>query len=116
MSFKEKSETKSLEQFKMLVWKVFAGSRGCINRVKIVSQLRETPLNTNQLSNKLGLNYKVVERHLDILANNGLVIKVGDRYGTTYFLSILLETNLNFFDEVVNKAKNCKENLKINWN
>ena len=114
MSSKEKSETKSLEQIKMLIWKVFAGSRGCINRVKIVSQLRETPLNTNQLSNKLGLNYKVVERHLDILDNNGLVIKVGTRYGVTYFLSLLLESNLNLFDQVADKAKNCKENLKIN--
>ena len=114
MSFKEKSKTKSLEKIKMLFWQVFAGSRGCINRVKIVSQLRETPLNTNQLSNQLGLDYKVVERHLDILDNNGLVIKVGHRYGTTYFLSTLLETNLNLFDEVADKAKNCKENLKIN--
>jgi len=114
MSFKEKSEVKSLEQIKMLVWKVFAGSKGCINRVKIVSQLRETPLNTNQLSDQLGLDYKVVERHLDMLDNYGLVIKVGDRYGKTYFLSTLLESNLNLFDEVAEKAKNCKENLKIN--
>jgi len=107
-------ESENPQQFKMLVWKVFAGSRGCINRVKIVSQLRETPLNTNQLSNKLGLNYKVVERHLDILDNNGLVIKVGTRYGVTYFLSSLLESNLNLFDKIADKAKNCKENLKIN--
>ncbi len=114
MSFKEKSKTKSLEKIKMLFWQVFAGSRGCINRVKIVSQLRETPLNTNQLSNQLGLNYKVVERHLDILDNNGLVIKVGHRYGATYLLSTLLETNLNLFEEIAHKAKNCKENLKIN--
>jgi len=114
MSFKEKSETKSLEQIKMLVWSVFAGSKGCINRVKIVSQLRNTPLNTNQLSDQLGLDYKVVERHLDILDNNDLVIKVGDRYGKTYFLSALLESNLKLFDEVADKAKNCKENLKIN--
>jgi len=114
MSFKEKSETKSLEQIKMLVWTVFAGSKGCVNRVKIVSQLRNTPLNTNQLSDQLGLDYKVVERHLDILDNNDLVKKVGDRYGKTYFLSTLLESNLNLFDQVADKAKNCKENLKIN--
>ncbi len=101
-------ESENPQQFKMLLWRVFAGSRGCINRVKIVSQLRETPLNTNQLSNKLGLNYKVVERHLDILDNNDLVIKVGDRYGKTYFLSTLLESNLNLFDQVADKAKNCK--------
>jgi len=102
-------ESENPQQIKMLLWSTFAGSKGCINRVKIVSQLRETPLNTNQLSNQLGLNYKVVERHLDILDNNGLVIKAGDRYGITYFLSILLESNLNLFDDVADKAKNCKE-------
>ncbi len=107
-------ESENLQQIKMLLWSTFAGSKGCINRVKIVSQLRETPLNTNQLSNQLGLDYKVIERHLDILDEYGLVTKVGDRYGTTYFLSSLLESNLSLFDEVADKAKNCKENLKIN--
>jgi len=107
-------ESENSQQIKMLLWSTFAGSKGCINRVKIVSQLRETPLNTNQLSNQLGLDYKVIERHLDILDEYGLVTKVGDRYGTTYFLSSLLESNLSLFDEVADKAKNCKENLKIN--
>jgi len=102
-------ESENTQQIKMLLWSTFAGSKGCVNRVKIVSQLRETPLNTNQISDQLGLDYKVVERHLGILDNNGLVIKVGNRYGETYFLSTLLESNLNLFDEVANKANNCKE-------
>ena len=102
-------ESENTQQIKMLLWSTFAGSKGCINRVKIVTQLRETPLNTNQISDQLGLDYKVVERHLDILDNNGFVIKVGDRYGKTYFLSTLLESNLNLFDEIADKAKNCKE-------
>lgn len=107
-------ESENPQQIKMLLWSTFAGSKGCINRVKIVLQLKKMPLNTNQLSKELRLDYKVIERHLDILDNNGLVIKVGDRYGTTYFLSTLLESNLNLFDEVADKANNCKENLKIN--
>ncbi len=102
-------ESNNPQQIKMLLWSTFAGSKGCINRVKIVSQLKKMPLNTNQLSKELRLDYKVIERHLDILDNNGLVIKVGDRYGETYFLSTLLESNLNLFDEVADKAKNCKE-------
>ena len=105
-------ESENPQQIKMLLWSTFAGSKGCINRVKIVLQLKKMPLNTNQLSKELRLDYKVIERHLDILDNNGLVIKVGDRYGTTYFLSTLLESNLNLFDEVADKANNCKENLK----
>jgi len=102
-------ESENPQQFKMLLWSTFAGSKGCINRVKIVSQLKKMPLNTNQLSKQLGLDYKVIERHLEILEKHELVIKVGNRYGSTYFLSLLLEHNLNLFDEVANKSKNCKE-------
>jgi predicted transcriptional regulator len=98
----------------MLLWQVFAGSKGCINRVKIVLQLKEMPFNTNQLSNRLKLDYKIVEHHLDVLYKYDLVTKVGDRYGTTYFLSPLLESNLNLFDEMSDKSTNCKENLLKN--
>ncbi|MEK0339682.1 MAG: winged helix-turn-helix domain-containing protein [Nitrosopumilus sp.] len=108
MSSKE-TESENPQQIKMLLWSTFAGSKGCINRVKIVSQLKKMPLNTNQLSKQLGLDYKVIERHLEILERNELVTKVGNRYGSTFFLSSLLEHNLNLFDEVADKSKNCKE-------
>ncbi len=103
-------ESANPQQIKMLLWSVFAGSKGCINRVKVVLQLKKTPLNTNQLSEQLGLDYKVIERHLEILEKNELVTKVGDRYGSTFFLSSILESNLNLFDEIADKSKNCKEN------
>jgi len=102
-------ESENPQQIKMLLWSTFAGSKSCINRVKIVSQLKKMPLNTNQLAKQLELDYKVIERHLEILEKHELVIKVGNRYGSTYFLSLLLEHNLNLFDEVANKSKNCKE-------
>ncbi len=102
-------ESKNPQQIKMLLWSTFAGSKGCINRVKIVSQLKKMPLNTNQLGKQLGLDYKVIERHLEILEQHELVTKVGNRYGSTFFLSSLLEHNLNLFDEVADKSKNCKE-------
>ena len=106
----ERIESANPQQIKMLFWSVFAGSKGCINRVKVVLQLKKTPLNTNQLSEQLGLDYKVIERHLEILEKHELVTKVGDRYGSTFFLSSILESNLNLFDEVADKSKNCKEN------
>ena len=109
-------ESKDPKQIKMLFWSVFAGSKGCINRVKVVLKLKHTPLNTNQLSELLKLDYKVVERHLEILEKNNLVTKVGIRYSVTYFLSPLLESNLNLFDEVADKSKNCKDDLQINLN
>jgi len=54
----------------------------------------------------------VIERHLEVLGKHELVTKVGNRYGSTYFLSSLLESNLKLFDEVADKSKNCKEYLK----
>ncbi len=116
METKKEIESKDPKQIKMLFWSVFAGSKGCINRVKIVLKLKDTPLNTNQLSDLLKLDYKVIERHLEVLEKNNLVTKVGIRYSITYFLSPLLESNLNLFDEVAKKSRNCKDNLQINLN
>ncbi len=116
METKKEIESKDPKQIKMLFWSVFAGSKGCINRVKIVLQIKDSPQNTNQLSEQLRLDYKVVERHLEILEKNNLVKKVGIRYSVTYFLSPLLESNLDLFDEVADKSKNCKDSLQINLN
>lgn len=100
------------KQNKMLIWSVFAGSKGCSNRVKIVTRIKRSPSNTNQLSKDLGVDYKVVERHLEILEKNNLVTKVGSHYGVTYFLSPLMESNFNFFEEISHKSKNCQDNIK----
>ena len=112
MQSKKEIETREPQQIKMLFWSVFAGSKGCINRVKIVLKIKQSPLNTNQLSHDLGLDYKVVERHLEILEKNDLVTKIGSKYGVTYFLSPILESNLNLFDEISEKSKNCNENFR----
>lgn len=111
MLFKNKIETKSPQHTRILFLSVFPGSKGCVNRVKIVLQLKQTPLNANQLSKRLELDYKVVERHLKILERHNLVAKVGYRYGTIYILTPILESNFDLFNEVVDKSKNCKENL-----
>ena len=114
MSYKKKIELKDSQQIKMLLWTVFAGSKGCLNRVKIILQLKQLPSNTNQLSEQLGLDYKVVERHLEVLEKYELDIKVGNSYGITYFLSSFFESNLNLFEKIVGESKNCKENLSKN--
>ena len=112
MESENQIQPKDDKQFKMLLWSVFAGSKGCINRVKIVSKLSRSPQNTNQLSEELGLDYKVVERHLEVLEKNKLVNKVGIRYSVTYFLSPKLESNLKLFDEVAINSKNCSDSLQ----
>ena len=104
-------QVESDKRLKMLFWSVFAGSKGCINRTKIVLQLSDTPLNTNQLSEKLGLDYKVVQRHIRTLRKNNLLKTVGNRYGEIYFLSSVFESNRDIFNKVT-KSKNCRQNLE----
>jgi len=91
-----------------LLWFVFAGSRGGLNRLKIISQLKKNPLNTNQLANKLGLDYKAIQHHIRVLEKNNMIIKVGEKYGVTYFISTFLEVNMETIEEIERKLDKSK--------
>ena len=93
---------------KRLLWFLFAGSRGGLNRIKIVSILKETPLNANQLAKKLGLDYKAIQHHIRVLEKNNIITKAGEKYGVTYFISTFLEVNMESFDEIVQKLGKSK--------
>ena len=91
-----------------LLWFVFAGSRGGLNRLKIISQLKKNPLNTNQLANQLGLDYKAIQHHIRVLEKNNLITKVGEKYGITYFISTFLEVNMETIEEIERKLDKSK--------
>ncbi|MDH3191862.1 MAG: winged helix-turn-helix domain-containing protein [Nitrosopumilus sp.] len=93
---------------KRLLWFIFAGSRGGINRLKIISKLIEKPLNTNQLAKELGLDYKAIQHHIRVLEKNNLIIPVGEKYGITYFISTFLEVNMETYKEIENKLDKSK--------
>ena len=93
---------------KRLLWFVFAGSKGGLNRIRLISAIRKMPLNTNQLAKELGLDYKAIQHHLNVLDKNNLITKVGDKYGATFFISTFLEVNLETFDEIVTKLEKSK--------
>jgi len=93
---------------KRLLWFVFAGSRGGVNRFRIISELRENPMNANQLSNRLQLDYKAIQHHIGVLEKNSLVEKEGERYGVTYFVSAFLEANMEAFEEIAEKLDKSK--------
>lgn len=82
---------------------LIAGTRGGMTRAKIISALRELPQNTNQLATLLGMDYRAIKHHLDILQKNKLITSTGGGYGTTYFLSATLEENYTLFEEMLNK-------------
>ena len=84
------------------------GSRGGINRARLVSAIRGRPLNANQLAKELGLDYKAIQHHIGVLEKNNLVTKVGEKYGVTYFVSTFLEVNMEAFDEIMAKLEKGK--------
>ena len=93
---------------KRLLWFVFAGSRGGLNRLKIISKLKENPFNINQLAKELGLDYKAIQHHIRVLEKNNMISKVGEKYGVTYFVSTFLEVNMETFEEIEGKLDKSK--------
>ncbi len=93
---------------KRLLWFVFAGSRGGLNRLRIISSLKEKPLNTNQLAKELGLDYKAIQHHIKVLEKNNLITKIGEKYGVIFFISTFLEVNMKTFEEIATKLDKSK--------
>ena len=93
---------------KRLFWYIFLGSRGGLNRLRIISSLKETPLNINQLAKVLGVDYKAIQHHIKILEKNNLITKMGEKYGVTYFISNFLEANMETFEEIEKKLDKSK--------
>lgn len=93
---------------KRLLWFVFAGSKGGLNRMRLISAIRKAPLNANQLAKELGLDYKAIQHHVNVLEKNNLISRVGDKYGVLFFISTFLEVNLETFDEIVIKLEKGK--------
>ena len=95
-------------QARRLLWFVFAGSRGGLNRLRIISTLKDKPMNTNQLANELSLDYKAIQHHIHVLEKNNLISKEGEKYGVTFFVSTFLEVNMETFNEIANKLDKSK--------
>ncbi len=93
---------------KRMLWFVFSASRGGLNRLKIISKLKENPLNTNQLAKELGLDYKSIQHHIRVLEKNNMITKVGEKYGITFFISTFLEVNMETFEEIERKLDKSK--------
>ncbi len=85
------------------------GQKGGRNRMEIIALLRDRPYNINQLAEKLGLNYRTVKHHIDILLKYQLISssKTGG-YGDVFFLSPDLEGNLQVYDGITQKLDAVK--------
>jgi DNA-binding transcriptional ArsR family regulator len=86
----------------LLGW-LIAGTRGGPTRAKIIETLKETPQNANQLATALKMDYRTIRHHLKVLEKNRIITTAGEGYGTTYFLSPVMEENYVLFEEIVKR-------------
>ena len=89
---------------RQLLWFLIAGTRGGANRARIIEAVRSRPRNANQIGKDLGLDYRTIRHHLDLLQKNGLITRpTGDAYAAPYFLSPYLEGNYAIFEAIREK-------------
>ena len=89
-----------LNPVKKILWWLLAGTAGGINRGRIIEKIMNNPMNANELAKELDMDYKTVRHHLKILEKNSLISSMGEGYGKMYFISELLEENINYFNEI----------------
>ncbi len=83
-----------------LLWELLAGTKGGINRARIIDVLKRRPYNANQLAEILSLNYKTIKYHIEILEKKDIITSTGRGYGALYFLSDKMEANFNTFLQI----------------
>jgi len=88
------------QELRRLLWYVLGGARGGENRARIIDELSRRPQNMNQLAERLGVDYRTITHHMQVLASNSLVVSKGEKYGSTYFPSPRLEAGLSIFKEI----------------
>ncbi|MBI4053120.1 MAG: winged helix-turn-helix transcriptional regulator [Candidatus Diapherotrites archaeon] len=71
--------------FRRNVWYLLGATRGGPMRAKIMHSLMGRPLNPNQLSERLGVDYKTARHHLDVLKKHNWVTSSMDKYGELFF-------------------------------
>ena len=94
----------SASSFKYVLGWLIAGTKGGFSRAQIIKTLREAPRNANQLANLLGMDYRTIRHHLEVLEKNRIIVSAGEGYGNTYFLSPNMEESYALFEEIMVKV------------
>lgn len=80
------------ETYVNLYW-LLGGSKGGPTRLKILIEIKRSPMNPNQISRRLGLGYKTTMYHLNILEKSGLIKRLNNKYGAPYYTTELVDSN-----------------------
>jgi DNA-binding transcriptional ArsR family regulator len=70
---------------RLLYW-LLSASRGGPTRLRILKALSDKPMNLRKLALALGLDYKTVQGHVEILIENGVIETPKKTYGSLYFI------------------------------
>jgi DNA-binding transcriptional ArsR family regulator len=97
---------------KQLLWYLLAGTRGGLNRIRIIETLLDRPYNAHQLSEELDMDYRTMRHHLDVLTKNHVLARPeGKAYGSMYFISGGMEEHMDVFDTI--KDSVATDSVKI---
>lgn len=88
-----------------VLWYVLAGTRGGLNRARILRSIDDRPRNANQLAKNLDLNYDTVRHHLDVLTDNDVVTASGDEYGAVYLPSDSARDNWDVVQDIIEELE-----------
>jgi len=84
---------------------VFTGMGGRYTRLRIICAITENPINAQELSKKLSLDYKTIIHSIDVLEKNNLIIREGAGYGDVFFPSDIISSNLPTLYAVIRKVE-----------
>lgn len=90
-------------ELRRLLWHLLGGARGGENRARIIHELHTRPSNLNQIAQRLNLEYRSIQHHIEVLRRNSLVVSQGERYGLTYFLGPFFESHYEIFEDICKK-------------
>lgn len=93
-----------MENFEKMLWWLVGGTRGGKNRLRIIKELDDKPMNANKLAEELDLDYKTIEHHLDLMKEHNVVTIMGEGYGKNYFLTDQMEENMERLEKIKNEA------------
>ena len=97
---------------RLLYW-LFISSRGGPTRLRIILALKNKPFNTHQLSQNLSLDFSTIKHHIQKLETNGIIVRIGDGYGATYFLSDFVSSNYDQVEKLMNEEELEKVNRDL---
>lgn len=90
-----------MDYFQQTLYWLLAGSKGGANRISILAEIGKKPANLNEISKRCGLSYKTAQHHVELMEKNGLISKVGNRYGQVYFQSERLKENPELLKKMI---------------